>query len=125
MCLVIPYGESIRIANEDITVYKFVLRRWNRWVPPVKRNHKFKYNTILTALDKCGNPIEHLVRTGYRNDIICEGFHCDTIDSCTNSFCIIPKDAEYCYGIDNEIVSTKLIVFKYRWNYWWYKLWHR
>ena len=59
------------------------------------------------------------------------GFHSFTTRSSTlssrypNVICIIPKGAEYCIGVANEIVSTQLIVFKHKWNYLWYKLWHR
>lgn len=135
MCLETKIGETAKIANEDILVYKWVKRHWNSWIPPIRKDSKYKYNTVLTALDVVGNPIEHLVLYPnhyfihgefYNSSYITVGFHCSTIKSdTTNVVCIIPKGAEYCYGNDNDVVSTKLIVFKHKWNYLWYKLWHR
>lgn len=125
MCLLIAKNESIKTANEDILVYKWVEKRWNCWFPPIRRHPGFKYNTVLTALDIDGNPIEHLIPSP-RHTYICVGFNCNTIKLYrTNVVCIIPKGAEYCYGTEYEIISTKLIVFRHIWNYWWYKLRHK
>lgn len=130
MCLIIPDGESIKTAKKSITVYKRVDKRTKFWIPYHIIGGTFKYNEILTALSY-GTPIEHLSirRSGFNIRCIDAGFHCVTTDSpkwylCPNVICIIPKGAEYCKG-DEDIVSTKLIVFKHKWNYLWYKLWHR
>ena len=129
MYLMIPDGESISIANADITVYKRIKRRWNCWIPPFynKNESKFSYNKPITALNEDKNPIKHLTQiNGYFFNHIDEGFHSSTIkNGSTNVVCIIPKGAEYCYGTGNEVVSTKLIVFRHIWNYRLYKLQHR
>lgn len=130
MCLLVCKGDFITIADKDIVVYKWVKRRWNYWIPPIyyKNKSKFSYNKPITALDENKNPIKHLVRiNGFYYDRISEGFHSNLIrgNNHTNVICIIPKGAEYCFGRDNDIVSTKLIVFRHIWNYWWYKLQHK
>ena len=122
MCLQVKDGEFIRIADEDIVVYKWIKRGWNCWRPQIHRenNPKFRYNRPIVALDENKNPIKHLNKT---YGFISKGFHSTTAkDSFIDVICIIPTGAEYCYGTENDIVSTKLIVFRHIWNYWWYKL---
>ena len=133
MCVKVRTGDSIRIAEKDIVVYKNVYKKRKFWNPIFFNIHQsFNYNKIINALNFLDLPIEHLkyvpnpiIEEDYLK-IIRWGFHCATIRNSRwhvtpNVICIVPKGAEYCYGQREDIVSNKLIVFKHRWNYWWYK----
>lgn len=125
MCLTVIWGSKIEIAQKDIKVYKFVKKHWNHWNPRYRQEHiRFKYCKLITALDKDLKPIEKLTICHYPQKEIFEGFHSRVTnrDCIANTVCIIPKGSEFCYGDDDDIVSTQLIVFKNRFQYLMYKL---
>ena len=134
MCLYVPRDENIRIANEDMTVYKYIQKCSHDWIPIYFPRQYFPYNTILTARNIEGNSIEHLHILVYQgfNTVreINEGFHSfipktSFIKPNPNAICIIPKGSEYCLGQNSDIVSTNLIVFKTKLDYLRYKLFHK
>ena len=131
MCLYVPYYEGIRVANKDIIVYKYIHKYSNDWLPIYFSRQRFQYNTILTAKDLQGYSIKHLhITTNLVVRKIGEGFHSFRLKKCfikphPNAICIIPKGSEYCLGQNSDIVSTNLIVFKTKLDYWCYKLFRK
>lgn len=131
MCLFVPPNEKIRVADKDMTVYKNVQKFSNCWLPIYQTSQYFQYNTVLVAKNLQGCSIEHLhMRCRKRFYNIHEGFHScilkkDYFSTEPNVICIIPKGSEYCLGLHDDIVSTNLIVFKTKLDYWFYKLFHK
>lgn len=128
MCLTVLPGCKPQIAKRGITCWKVIKPFDNyKWEAPY-RGTVHKYNEVLTASDKL--LVEHrcecdnfMVVFNY----IGEGFHAYTNEDgalyqtrnlvCMNSSytltkCTIPKGAEYCMGMYNEIVANKMIVHK-------------
>ena len=134
MCLLVAKEKQIETAQEEIKVYKRVDKKGKVWEPLYVTGRTFQYNRVINAYDE-DNPIEHLklrklVLTVSTFFCIEGGFHCTTtkkpkVQMKPNVICIIPKGAEYCYGVTEDVVSNKLIVFKHKWNYWFYRLKHR
>ena len=126
MCLTVKWGSKIEIAQKDIKVYKLINKQSDYWNPVCQQEYiKFEYCKLIKALDNKLKPIKKLnIRTEFYNKAVFEGFHskvtnCDCI---TNTICIIPKGSQICYGEDDGIVSTQLIVFKNSFQYLMYKL---
>ena len=126
MCLIIKSGESPYIIKRDKTVVKEIIdsRDGEHWTPYYQAAPLFPYDKEITALDRSGDELGHLV-VDWR--CISEGFHSYRIRINTlyhdSAICIIPKGAEICYGINNQVVSTKIIVFssfrkylQYKWK---------
>jgi hypothetical protein len=127
MCLFIKDGCNIEIAKKDIVTFKTVLERENYWEPSYIGTESYEYNKTLTARKYPHTPkdtIEHLQKGKIGNcPVIHEGFHSRVIDNVfCNKICIIPKGSEICYGDNNDIVSSHIIVFKNRSSYLKYRL---
>ena len=133
MCLLTKH--KIRLAKRDITVTRTVIKLTeNTWCGYFYSYTDFLFNEIVTARTIDGKEITNLIQTPTCCDsswyTIEEGFHSkrilDPLDyNCIpiEYICIIPKGSEYCYGINSEVVSTKIIVFssykeyfKYKWK---------
>ncbi len=109
-----------------------------------KDNNKF--SEVILAQRYSGDTIDHLVLEESNWDyarlqgwkIVDYGFHAYTkyrknldpwkivltdgkndkdINNLRCALAIIPKGAEYCVGVNNEIVATRIVVFKSWWNY--------
>lgn len=115
MCLVVKPGENIRIAYEDIKVYKVgekeMIGEVSYLLSPFMR---FEYE-----FDKKYSLGKHLKIVSEKGlQIIEEGFHTyisrnvEQLSSFLDFECvaIIPKGAEYCFGLCEEVVSNELIV---------------
>lgn len=123
MCLTVKVGCKIETTQNDIKVYKLVNKYVNYWRPIYRQESiDFEYGKLLTALDEELNLIEKLDSSFYNSIYV--GFHSRVTKHhyVTNTICIIPKGSEICYGDDDDIVSTQLIVFKNRLQYLMYKL---
>ena len=123
MCLFVKANCKPEIATEDILCYKLVLSNpggWTGWFYYSKTI--FQWNIPVIAENDLNNPIEHLEID--QTEMINYGFHANLIKHCTRHehYCIIPAGSEYCYGMFNEIVSTQIIVFRGRIDYWLYIL---
>lgn len=120
MCLYVEYGCKPQIAEKDIICWKLVYdlgEQKNKW-QAIYRETIHQYNQILEGCKKLEIEIQD---DGIL--IINKGFHA-FIDvaaiyerkkekpKASKVRCVIPKGAEYCYGIIDDIVSTKMIVFK-------------
>ncbi len=112
MCL-IPIDE-IRIAETDILCYKNIfLDESDLWRSPVQGT-RFPYNEPLVA-----EKDEDFHLTLIKGEIS-NGFHSYITEILFEPIlaglslkpCVIPKGSEYCLGINNEIVSSHIIVFK-------------
>ena len=106
MCLVVKAGCKIEITEKPILVsrkyrkYGLFRKRWGPLVWETKK--RWKYNESVEAC-------EHLKIFNF--DSIGSGFHSNLALTLISANAIIPKGAEYCYGLFNEVVSNKLIVF--------------
>ena len=125
MCLYIKDGCNIEIAKKDIVTFKDVIS-WKKqgWEPTYRGCELYKYNKVLTARKYPYTPIDTIEHLKAISDVIIEeGFHLKVkkTHSC-NKICIIPKGSEICYGINNNIVSLHIIVFKNRLSYLKYRL---
>ena len=137
MCL-ITNKKEVSIAKRDKTVFKWIISKNNNdntWTGPIYSHVDFPFNEIVTAKDSHGKEIDHLQlhQNSFRPDdeydmYIEEGMHSCRIRSLEfiyrhRKICIIPKGSEYCCGLHDEVVSTKIIVFssckeyfRYRWK---------
>jgi hypothetical protein len=143
MCLLVPKDGKIEKARKDIKVYKSVIDDGVCWRSPYFFT-RFDYNKVETAMDG-ESPIEHLYidcemlehwllsdlkgsefLPNLKNSKGCihEGFHSmlkkdDVVFGEVTDLrtCIIPKGSEYCIGMDGDVVSVKLIVFKTWFDY--------
>lgn len=130
MCLVVKKGCKIKIAEKDITTYKYIISYEDYWTGIFFSNLPFAYNKLQKAKCLCLESdelyvsIKHLRRM---KDIKCvsvitEGFHSYIREPSHFPFdkkviCIIPKGSEYCFGDSNDIVSNQIIVFKTKEDY--------
>lgn len=129
MCLTVKKGCKIEIAEKDITTYKYIISYKNCWTGIFFQSSTFAYNELQKAkglyleADELYVNIEHLQRKRYNSTTgIYEGFHSyikepNHFPYDKKAICIIPKGSEYCLGIDNDIVSNQIIVFKTREDY--------
>lgn len=110
MCLRIKEGCKIEIAKKPIPVYKVVDytgdRRflWNKtWKANIRRT-RHRYNRCLVACIHL-----EINEPGKIN----EGFHAYIKNVCALGlrYAIIPRGAEYCRGVWDEIVANQMIVF--------------
>ena len=120
MCLTVLPACKPEIAQEDITCWKVIKPLDNYKWKALYRGTVHNYDKVLTAGDRLNVELRY---NGYRihGYVIEVGFHAYTdIDyakvnlfkTCTLVKCTIPKGAEYCLGIHNEIVANKMIVHK-------------
>lgn len=123
MCLFVKKGCKPEIASKDITCWKRVRTSlpYGNWMPAVftGSNRTFPLNKVATALKDDKEPISHLeIDEAWDLETIDYGFHANTKFSTPGyNICIIPTGAEYCLGIDNEIVATRMIIFGTYANY--------
>ena len=129
MCLKVKHGETIRVAEKDIVVYKRIINKGDHWIPPLFGG-EFSFNKVETARKirtytvekdeingycyhyKKEYPVNHLqIEVLCTTMTISEGFHSMLKKGDINSVCIIPRGSEYCLGNDGDIVSNRLIVF--------------
>lgn len=135
MCLIVKKGCKIEIAEKDITTYKCIISYENYWTGIFFLIPAFAYNKLQKAkclieigllddIDESCINLEHLQGERHNDDIIVinEGFHSHVKE--INHFpynkqaiCIIPKGSEYCLGINDDIVSNQIIVFKTKEDY--------
>lgn len=130
MCLIVKKGCAPEIAQKDITCWKLVDVDYIQqiWTPCIYTytHAVFPLNKVVAALKEY-EKIEHLTIEiaphGLRSvRYINYGFHAKTHVLPNYNICVIPKGAEYCLGEDDDIVSTKMIVFGTLFDYLWYKL---
>lgn len=117
MCL-IP-KESAKIADKDIVVYKVLLKYSNEIYLSPYRGAQYKIGKLYTANIRYRERLTYKV-DGYTvtTSVIEEGLHAYTSKSFAflRAFsitgfvfkAIIPKEAMYVLGTENEIVSTQL-----------------
>lgn len=123
MCLIVKEGCKPEIVQKDITCWKMVVD-WDetRWMAPFIRTFH-EYGKELTGCERL--KVENLERIDLKGAVIYKGFHAYTSreeaeDNIPNESyckwkvteCVIPKGAEYCMGMYNEIVANKMIVHK-------------
>jgi hypothetical protein len=48
MCLTVKHGETIRVAEKDIVVYKKIINKGNHGIPPLFGG-EFSFNKVETA----------------------------------------------------------------------------
>lgn len=120
MCLNIKVGCKIEIAEKPIICKKVIVPDTDTTWTSCFMNTKHEYNKELQA-------VEHIESESLLKHIITLGFHAfidkveqDRVDRRIDTvkprdgvcvFAIIPKDAEYCLGQDEDIVANKMIVF--------------
>ena len=123
MCLNVKEGCNIGITINPIPVFKMIITdsfldlTWRS--PLFDTTTKRKYNKVLTACDHLELESDPYRHEGFH---INKGFHALTcldagvlaIDPNCYRFAVIPSGSEYCIGNNNDIVSTKLIVFRSR-----------
>lgn len=120
MCLIVKDGCKIEIAKKDITTYK-----------KVKILNDFFWGGVFFGGAFCFNKLEKIITNLSINKYkkINEGFHSfkrsgyNYITSGKLLICIIPKGSEYCLGINGDVVSNQIIVFRTFFDYIKYKLW--
>lgn len=121
MCLFVKRGCHPEIASKDIVCWKRVGTKHlhGKWVPVIFTGsyRTFPLNKVATALKDDKEPISHL-EIDEVFETIDYGFHAETkFGTLGYNICIIPTGAEYCLGINNEIVATQMIVFDTYTNY--------
>ena len=130
MCLYTKDVEP-RIARRNIRVWKEVswFSRNSMWVPPIySYAGELEYNKILAPYNLLSNEkVQHLkvildkdYFSGMEEMRIEQGFHAYRKikhGELTLKIAIIPRGYEYCVGLDNDIVSSQIIVFKDFWDY--------
>lgn len=110
MCLIIKEGCKIEIAEKPIPVYKIVDYigdrgfLWNKTWKAVIRRTRHRYNRYLVACIHL--EINELGK-------INEGFYAYINNGGGPGlrYAIIPRGAEYCLGVGNDIVANQMIVF--------------
>ena len=117
MCLYVKQGRLPETARRDITCWKMVSSNFLTWRPIIYRvsRHKFPFNKICTALVDDAYELEHLCleRSWFRGGYYVEyGLHADLSFGIMRNICIIPRGAEMCYGANNDVVATRMIVFR-------------
>jgi len=121
MCLT-PIHSVPRIAEKDIFCKKLLIKRSGRLYTP--------YQGALIEFNN-GICIQGAYRFSFdkfRN--INQGVHsyskyCIGLRSDLTYPCIIPKGTKYYIGKYNDLVSLRLIVFKNKFRYWIYKIFHK
>lgn len=111
MCLYTT-SKKIQTATKDITVYKIGHHNLHQdgLVSPYYKFH-YKWNTLYKE-----EPLVIETYAGGVNEVL-KGFHAYTEHILMYNqnyihYAIIPKGAEYCVGLDGDIVSNQIIVFK-------------
>ena len=117
MCLIVKEDCKIEIAKVDVTTYKYI-DDYNDdyWCGIYFSTPKFSYNQIQQAKNKDYSLFKNIEHLQIYNGMINEGFHSFINEyhysRSKGSICIIPKGSEYCLGINDDIVSNQIIVFK-------------
>ena len=120
MCLIVKKGCKIEIAKRDITTYKKVRIHDHFLWSGVFYAGIFRFNKLEKAVTNLSineskeiNEGFHSFKRSYDNYVLCGQL----------VTCIIPKGSEYCLGIEGDIVSNQIIVFRTVFDYIKYKLW--
>lgn len=127
MCLFVKYGCKIEVAQEDITCYKIVRRRpdaycsWAsvfRWtVQPCNevvqaRDDSLGWQPVVEHLDVLSNTIHAGLHAYITMELAERAINIEEMcDNWDVYWSVIPKGAEYCLGINGDIVATQMIVF--------------
>ena len=128
MCLQVKRGCRPRIAKSDIVCYKVVETTGseNRWrsvfrcteepydTPIEARNDSAKGFPLIGKLTVCRGTIHAGLHAFVSEDRAVYGMRSWGIGAgglCRVCRAVIPKDAEYCYGMENDIVANRMIVF--------------
>ena len=120
MCLIVEKDHKIEIAEEDIPVFKLINKSKeseNTWIAPLFRT-EHEFNKELEACEHLELIFKEWAGEKGGNTIL-QGFHAyqENKEGVILNYAIIPKGAEYCYGINNEIVSNRIIVFSSKEEY--------
>ncbi len=132
MCLYAK-GE-IKTAKKNIYCYKSIIETENgKWTGVFYNVKYFVFNEILTAQTTNGfngfKDIDHLFL--FSGNRIYEGFHAafkanrvpqQWFRKCPVKRCVIPKGSEYCEGLNDDVVSKNIVVFKNNTQYILYRL---
>lgn len=129
MCLITNQSKPF-IASHDIKCYKMLEHcTITMYKTPYMRS------TILFKDGVCIQQCDKFRIICSKDDInkwyhIFEGIHSVTSDfSCYTDYCskiaIIPKGTEFYTGINDDLVSLKLIIFKNKFRYYMYKIFHK
>ena len=111
MCL-IPESE-IKVAEENIRVYKKVNISVDSWIPSITGIGIYKFNEVIKAVDNL-KPVKSSLSS---LEVIITGFHAfsDKIELPgypEKPNAIIPRGSEYCLGRNGDIVANQIIVFR-------------
>ena len=121
MCLT-PIHLKPLIAEKDIFCKKRLIKYLNHLYTPFRgvsiefNNGIYIQKAYRFSVDEFGN--------------INQGIHSHSkyyrsLDSTIVYPCIIPKGTQYYIGSANDLVSLKLIIFKNKFRYWIYKIFHK
>lgn len=128
MCLQVKWGCRPRIAKSDIVCYKVVEATMseNRWrsvfrcteepydTPIEARNDSAKGFPLIGKLTVCRGTIHAGLHAFVSEDRAVYGMRSWGIGAsglCRVRRAVIPKGAEYCYGMENDVVANRMIVF--------------
>lgn len=120
MCLYVEFGCKPQIAEKDILCWKLVYdlgEQKNEW-QAIYRKTIHQYNQVLEGCKKFEIEIQHdgtwIINKGFHAfiDVFAANERKARKPEASKVRCVIPKGAEYCYGIIDDIVATKMIVFK-------------
>lgn len=120
MCLT-PTHNNALVATRDIHCYKWLMDLNSHLFTPFQKELiVFKNGIAIQETDNFGY--------GFNGDIY-EGIHSSSQTYFgyyyRSYYSIIPKGTKYYIGNDNDFVSLKLIIFKNKFRYWIYKIFHK
>lgn len=121
MCL-IPTHLNPRIAEKDVFCKKCLIKRSNRLYTPYQNTFiEFKKGICIQkaycfSFDAFGD-ISQGIHSYSKCHIVLPGELMYP--------CIIPKGTQYYIGNAKDLVSLKLIIFKNKFRYWVYKIFHK
>lgn len=119
MCLT-PIHKNALIATKDIRCYKWLKNRNSILLTPFQEK---------PVVFKNGIAVQETDNFSYGTfGFIYKGIHSYQIWDYVYNGCyysIIPKGTQYYIGNNNDLVSLKLIIFKNKFRYWIYKIFHK
>jgi len=120
MCLT-PTHKNVLIATRDIRCYKWLkINNSILYTPFQMEPIVFKNGIAIQEVDNFSYDSIGGIRKGIHSYQM--GFNHAYR---RRYYSIIPKGTQYYIGSDNDLVSLKLIIFKNKFRYWIYKIFHK
>ena len=122
MCLT-PLHKNAFVAEKDILCKKYLFKYRNRLYTPCQYVFiEFNKGIYIQQEDCFGFDEFGNIFQGIHSYSKCKILLSDELMVYP---CIIPKGTQYYIGDANDLVSLKLIIFKNKFRYWIYKIFHK